>query len=99
MAGYQGGYFVGSLSSTKDAIATSDAVLFVTPEYKRSVPRNARQMTATEAYIHFRPEVFADDGSVSDDSTAGFLRDFLTEFRIHVESVLTVIPRGVTSRS
>jgi chromate reductase len=189
MAGYQVGYFVGSLSSTsinrvlsqalirlapadlefteipignlplyspdfdsdyppearalKDAIAASDAVLFVTPEYNRSIPGalknavdwasrpwgqnsfdhmpaavigasigqigtavaqqslrgvlsfcNARQMTAPEAYIHFRPEVFADDGSVSDESTAAFLRDFLTEFRIHVERVLTVIPRG-----
>jgi chromate reductase len=127
----------------KDAIAASDAVLFVTPEYNRSIPGalknaidwasrpwgqnsfdhmpaavigasigqigtavaqqslrgvlsfcNARQMTAPEAYIHFRPEVFADDGEVTDESTAAFLKDFLGEFRTHVERVLTVIPRS-----
>ena len=127
----------------KDAIAGSDAVLFVTPEYNRSIPGalknaidwasrpwgqnsfdhmpaavigasigqigtavaqqslrgvlsfcNARQMTAPEAYVHFRPEVFGAGGEVHDESTAGFLRGFMEEFRLHVERVLTVIPRG-----
>jgi len=127
----------------KEAIAASDAILFVTPEYNRSIPGalknaidwasrpwgqnsfdhmpaavigasigsigtavaqqslrgvlsfcNARQMTAPEAYIHFKPEVFGDDGEVNDDSTAAFLGDFMEEFRTHVERVLTVIPRG-----
>lgn len=126
----------------KDAIASSDAVLFVTPEYNRSIPGalknaidwasrpwgqnsfdhmpagvigasigqigtavaqqslrgvlsfcNARQMTAPEAYIHFRPEVFA-GGEVTDEETAGFLRGYLEEFRDHVERVLTVLPRN-----
>jgi chromate reductase len=127
----------------KEAIAASDAVLFVTPEYNRSIPGalknaidwasrpwgqnsfhhmpaavigasigqigtavgqqslravlsfcNARQMTAPEAYIHFTPGLFADDGEVSDESTAAFLGDFMQEFRIHIERVLTVIPRS-----
>ena len=127
----------------KDALAASDAVLFITPEYNRSIPGalknaidwasrpwgqnsfdhmpaavigasigkigtavaqqslratlsfcNARQMTAPEAYIHFRPEVYADSGEVTDEETAGFLREFMQEFRIHVERVLTVIPRN-----
>jgi chromate reductase len=127
----------------KEAIGASDAVLFVTPEYNRSIPGalknaidwasrpwgqnafdhmpaavigasigqigtavaqqslrgvlsfcNARQMTAPEAYIHFTPGLIAEDGEVSDDSTAAFLRDFLQEFRTHVERVLTVIPRS-----
>ncbi len=126
----------------KDRIAASDAVLFVTPEYNRSIPGalknaidwasrpwgqnsfdhvpagvigasigqigtavaqqslrgvlsfcNARQMTAPEAYIHFRPDVFA-GGEVTDEETAGFLRGYLEEFRDHVERVLTVIPRN-----
>ena len=126
----------------KDAIARSDAILFVTPEYNRSIPGalknaidwasrpwgqnafdhipaavigasigqigtavaqqslravlafcNARQMTAPEAYIHFSPEVFGSDGEVRNDSTEGFLRDFMAEFRDHVERVLTVLPR------
>ena len=127
----------------KDAIGRSDAVLFITPEYNRSIPGalknaidwasrpwgqnsfdhmpaavigasigqigtavaqqslrgvlsfcNARQMTAPEAYVHFRPELFGPGGEVTDESTAGFLRGFLQEFRIHTERVLTVIPRA-----
>jgi len=126
----------------KDAIAGSDGVLFVTPEYNRSIPGglknaidwasrpwgqnsfhhmpaavigasigqigtalaqqslrgvlsfcNARQMTAPEAYIQFKPGLFTDDGEVTDESTTQFLSDFMREFRDHVERVLTVLPR------
>jgi len=126
----------------KQSIAEVDAVLFVTPEYNRSIPGglknaidwgsrpwgknsfarkpsavigaspgplgtalaqqslravlsfcNARQMTSPEAYIHFSHDVFADDGEVSNEETAAFLRDFMAEFRDHVERVLTVLPR------
>jgi chromate reductase len=127
----------------KGAIANSDAILFVTPEYNRSIPGalknaidwasrpwgknafdhipaavigasigqigtavaqqslrgvlsfcNARQMTAPEAYIQYSPEVFADDGEVTNDATATFLRGFMAEFRDHVARVLTVLPRS-----
>jgi chromate reductase len=54
---------------------------------------NARQMTAPEAYISFRPGLFDDDGEVTDESTAAFLTDFMQEFHLHTERVLTVIPR------
>ena len=54
---------------------------------------NARQMTSPEAYIHFSADVFADDGEVTNEATAAFLRDFMPEFRDHVERVLTVLPR------
>ncbi|WP_243229653.1 NADPH-dependent FMN reductase [Microbacterium sp. CIAB417] len=126
----------------KDAIAASDAVLFVTPEYNRSIPGalknaidwasrpwgqnsfdhipagvigasigaigtavaqqslravlsfcNARQMTSPEAYIHFSPETFAEDGEVLVDSTREFLTNYMSEFRDHIERVLTVLPR------
>lgn len=126
----------------KEAIAGSDAILFVTPEYNRSIPGalknaidwasrpwgqnafdhipaavigaspgqigtavaqqslrgvlsfcNARQMTAPEAYITFKPGVFTDDGEVTDPSTATFLAGFMREFRDHIERVLTVLPR------
>jgi chromate reductase, NAD(P)H dehydrogenase (quinone) len=126
----------------KAAIARSDAVLFVTPEYNRSIPGalknaidwasrpwgqnsfhhvpagvvgasigaigtavaqqslrgvlsfcNARQMTSPEAYIQFSPERFRDDGEVTDETTAGFLKDFMEEFRDHIVRVLTVLPR------
>jgi chromate reductase, NAD(P)H dehydrogenase (quinone) len=127
----------------KEAIARSDAVLFVTPEYNRSIPGalknaidwasrpwgknsfhhmpaavigaspgqigtavgqqslravlsfcNARQMTAPEAYITFRPGLFTDDGEVTDETTSAFLADFMQEFKIHTQRVLTVIPRS-----
>jgi chromate reductase len=126
----------------KEAISSSDAVLFVTPEYNRSIPGalknaidwasrpwgqnsfhhipagvigasigaigtavgqqslravlgfcNARQMTSPEAYIQYTPERFRDDGEVIDETTAGFLRDYMEEFRDHVVRVLTVLPR------
>ena len=126
----------------KDAIAGADAVLFVTPEYNRSIPGalknaidwasrpwgqnsfdhlpaavigaspgaigtalaqqslravlsfcNARQMTAPEAYIQFSPDVFTDDGQVTDPSTRDFLADFMKEFHVHTQRVLTVLPR------
>ena len=127
----------------KEAIAASDAVLFVTPEYNRSIPGalknaidwasrpwgqnsfdhlpaavcgasigqigtavaqqslrgvlsfcNARQMTAPECYVQFSPEVFADSGEVADETTRAFLAGFMQEFRVHIERVLTVLPRA-----
>jgi chromate reductase len=130
-------------AALKEAIARSDAVLFVTPEYNRSIPGalknaidwasrpwgqnsfhhipagvvgasigpigtalaqqslravlsfcNARQMTSPEAYIHYSPAVFADNGEVINEETATFLRDYMTEFRDYVERVLTVLPRA-----
>jgi chromate reductase len=127
----------------KESISNSDAVLFVTPEYNRSIPGalknaidwasrpwgqnsfhhipagvigasigaigtavaqqslravlsfcNARQMTSPEAYIHYTPERFRDDGEVIDETTAGFLRDYMQEFRDHLVRVLTVLPRS-----
>jgi chromate reductase len=126
----------------KDAISRSDAILFVTPEYNRSIPGalknaidwasrpwgqnsfhhipagvigasigaigtavgqqslravlsfcNARQLTSPEAYIQYTPERFRDDGEVVDETTAGFLKDYMEEFRDHVVRVLTVLPR------
>jgi chromate reductase, NAD(P)H dehydrogenase (quinone) len=130
-------------AALKESISVADAILFVTPEYNRSIPGalknaidwasrpwgqnsfhhipaavigaspgmigtavgqqslravlsfcNARQMTSPEAYIHFSHDVFADDGEVSDASTATFLGDYMREFRDHVERVLTVLPRS-----
>ena len=135
--------FPAAPQALKDAIAGSDAVLFVTPEYNRSIPGalknaidwasrpwghnsfdhmpaavigaspgqlgtalgqqslravlsfcNARQMTAPEAYLTFKPGLVTDDGEVTDESTAAFLADFMQEFRDHIERVLTVLPRS-----
>jgi chromate reductase, NAD(P)H dehydrogenase (quinone) len=126
----------------KEMIQQSQAILFVTPEYNRSIPgalknaidwasrpwgqnafdhvptamigasigqigtavaqqslravlsfTNARQMTAPEAYITHSPEVFPGDGKCANESTTGFLTNFMTEFRDHIVRVLTVLPR------
>jgi chromate reductase len=54
---------------------------------------NARQMTAPEAYITFSPEVFPGGGKCANESTTGFLTNFMAEFRDHIVRVLTVLPR------
>lgn len=54
---------------------------------------NARQMTAPEAYIHYTPERFKDDGEVTSEETANFLRDYMAAYRFYIEAVLTVLPR------
>ena len=55
---------------------------------------NARQMTAPEAHIYFRPEAYGENGEVTDEGLAEVLRTFMQEFRTHVERVLTVLPRS-----
>ena len=126
----------------KQAIAAVDAVLFVTPEYNRSIPGglknaidwasrpygknsfarkpsavigtspgaigtavgqqhlrsmlsfcNSPQMSSPEAYIQFTPGLITDDGEVTNDSTAEFLRTYMTEYHAFVVRVLTVLPR------
>ncbi len=125
----------------KDAIASVYAVLFVTPEYNRSIPGglknaidwasrpwgknsfthkpsgiigaspgaigtavgqqslrsvlafcNSPLFNEIEAYITFKPGVFGDDGEVHDESTATFLRDYMSAFRDFIERVTSVLP-------
>ncbi len=127
----------------KASIARAEAVLFVTPEYNRSIPGalknaidwasrptgdnafaqmpaavigasvgqigtamgqqslrgvlsfcNARQMTSPEAYIQYSPEVFQEDGEVTNESTREFLRSYMAEFRRYAGMVLAVLPRS-----
>jgi len=127
----------------KAAIADVDAVLFVTPEYNRSIPGalknaidwasrpygqnsftrkpsgiigtspgaigtavgqqhlksilgfcNSPMMNAVEAYIQFTPNLITDDGQVTVQSTETFLRNYMNEFNIFVQRVLTVYPRS-----
>jgi chromate reductase len=126
----------------KQAIAEVDAVLFVTPEYNRSIPGalknaidwasrpwgknsfarkpsavigtspgsigtavaqqnlrsvlcfcNSPLMNTLEAYIQFKPGLIAEDGTVTDDSTAEFLGKYMQELHLFIERVLTVLPR------
>lgn len=128
----------------KAAIKASDAILFVTPEYNRSIPGglknaidwasrpygtnafthkpsavigtspgsigtavaqqslrsvlsfcNSPQMNAPEAYITFTPGMIADDGEVTVESTASFLRNYMQEFHDHIARVLSVLPNEV----
>jgi chromate reductase len=125
----------------KQAIADVDALLFVTPEYNRSIPGglknaidwasrpwgqnsftgkpsgiigtspgaigtalaqqslrgvlcfcNSPLMNTIEAYIHFTPDLIGDDGQVTNDATAEFLRNYMLEFHafiVRVEKALS----------
>ncbi len=126
----------------KQALAEVDAVLFVTPEYNRSIPGglknaidwasrpygknafarkpsavigtspgaigtavaqqhlrsllsfcNSPQMNSPEAYIQFKPDLISEDGQVSNEATADFLRKYMAEFHAFIIRVLTVLPR------
>lgn len=127
----------------KQALAEVDAVLFVTPEYNRSIPGglknaidwasrpygqnafarkpsavigtspgaigtavaqqhlrsllsfcNSPQMNSPEAYIQFKPDLISEDGQVTNEATADFLRKYMAEFHAFIVRVLTVLPRA-----
>jgi chromate reductase len=127
----------------KNAIAGVDAVLFVTPEYNRSIPGalknaidwasrpygtnaftrkpsavigtspgkigtavaqqhlrsilafcNSPLMNAIEAYIQFERGLITEDGTVTNEATADFLRNYMAEFHRFIQRVYTVLPRS-----
>lgn len=126
----------------KAALAEAEAVLFVTPEYNRSIPGglknaidwasrpwgqnsfarkptaiigastgaigtavaqqslrsvmafcNSPLMNSIEAYIQFKPGLITDDGDVTNEATAEFLRNYMAEFYGFIGRVYTAIPR------
>lgn len=126
----------------KKLITDADAILFVTPEFNRSIPGglknaidwasrpwgqnsfarkpcgvigtspgaigtalaqqslrgvlcfcNAPLMNTVEAYIQFKPGLITEGGEVTDEATAEFLRNYMSEFHAFVVRVLTVLPR------
>lgn len=126
----------------KTALADAEAILFVTPEYNRSIPGglknaidwasrpwgqnsfarkptaiigtspgaigtavaqqnlrsvmafcNSPLMNSIEAYIQFKPGLITDDGDVTNEGTAEFLRNYLVEFYGFIERVYMAIPR------
>ena len=134
--------FPPAARALKEAIAGVDAILFVTPEYNRSIPGglknaidwasrpygknsfarkpsaiigtspgkigtaiaqahlrsimafcNSPLMNSIEAYIQFTEGLIADDGKVTNESTAKFLQGFMTEFHGFIGRVYMVLPR------
>ena len=126
----------------KESIHRSDAILFVTPEYNRSIPGalknaidwasrpygknaftrkpsavigtspgaigtavgqqhlrsvlgfcNSPQMNAPEAYIQFTPGLITDEGEVTNESTAKFLKSYMEAFHQFIVRVYTALPR------
>ena len=126
----------------KKAIADVDAILFVTPEFNRSIPGglknaidwasrpwgqnsfshkpsgvigtspgaigtalaqsqlrgvlcycNSPLMNTVEAHIHFKPGLITEDGQVTEEQTADFLRNYMSELHTFIVQVLTVLPR------
>jgi len=54
---------------------------------------DAPQMNAPEAYIEFTEGLVDDEGRVTNAETEEFLREFMAQFAIFVERVLTVLPQ------
>jgi len=54
---------------------------------------NSPLMNTVEAYIQFTDDLVDDQGHVANDSTAGFLRNYMQEYATFVQRVLTVLPR------
>jgi chromate reductase len=129
----------------KEAIEASDGLLFISPEYNRSIPgalKNAidwgsrpwgtnsfaqkpagiigaspgntgtalmqssmravmsfldmPQLNSPEGYIKFDPDVFAENGDVTDEGTAAFLQYYMTEYAAFVDQVLAAkAPRHI----
>ena len=50
-------------------------------------------MNAPEAYIRFTPGLIDDEGLVTNEETAKFLRDYVQQFCTFIERVYTVLPR------
>lgn len=44
-------------------------------------------MNTLEAYIQFTPNLISDDGQVTNDSTAEFLRNYMAEFHTFIARV------------
>ncbi|MFD4420152.1 NADPH-dependent FMN reductase [Agromyces sp. NPDC058484] len=135
--------FPAPARALKQAIDASDGILFVSPEYNRSIPGalknaidwgsrpwgtnsfarkptgiigaspggigtavmqssmrsvlsflDAPQLNAPEAYITFNSEDFGDDGEVGNESTAEFLRHYMSEYEAFVQRVLSVNAPG-----
>lgn len=54
---------------------------------------NAPQMNAPEAYIQFIPGLITQDDDVTNESTAEFLRNYMSDFHQFIARVLAVLPR------
>ena len=50
-------------------------------------------LNAPEAYIQFTPGMITDEGEVTVESTESFLRNYMTEFNVFIDRVLTVLPQ------
>ena len=55
---------------------------------------NAPLMNSIEAYVQFEKGLITDDGEVTVEATAEFLRNFMSEFLGFVTRVYTVLPRN-----
>jgi chromate reductase len=56
---------------------------------------NSPQMNAPEAYIQFTPGLISDDGEVTNDGTAEFLRKVMEEFHLFIARVRSVMPKDL----
>jgi len=51
-------------------------------------------MNSPEAYIQFTPGLITENGEVTDDSTAEFLRTYMVDLQGFIERVYMALPRN-----
>ena len=51
-------------------------------------------MNSIEAYIQFEDGLISEDGRVSNESTRGFLQNYMAEFHGFIARVYTALPRN-----
>jgi chromate reductase len=54
---------------------------------------NSPQMNSPEAYIQYEKDMFSEEGEVTIDTTAEFLRNYMSELGLFIGRVYTVLPR------
>ena len=54
---------------------------------------NSPLMNTVEAYIQFTPGLITAEGEVTNEASAEFLRNYMSEFKAFITRVLTVLPR------
>ena len=81
--GIQVGYFVGSLASDSINRILSEALKKAASPNLRSVLAfcDSQQLNVPEAYIHFSPDMFGQDGEIKDEDTQAFLTQYMEEFQ------------------
>ena len=70
----------------KGEVANGEAI-------SKALYENLKKYYGGQGFIQYSPDVFKEDGEVTNESTRDFLANYMAEFSTYIARVLTVIPR------